>query len=873
MAEQKEELIIEINVTKSIENLGLMRQSLDQLIAQREELSEKSKAGDLQSTKALEMLNSTIRNQQLEYKATQRVLDGYVQSKKKEADTIDFANNSINENKALLKQLTAQYNDLKNPSTQATEKIKALSDALKQQESAVGNNTRNVGNYKADIISAAKEIKLFGVNASAIIDPLNKMKLGFSDAGGGVKGLASAFGAGTIGIVISAVQLLINVFQEFGGVADKVEQITAGLSGGFKAFVTGGSAIEAGKAIAALTAEIQLLEEAEARAILTNEQTNASIKHLQVAARDRTKTEGERIGLLKQADALAEKQWRDNNDRLTETALREEEIFEKKNSLTRLEVETAIFSNERIKQMYDFMNDAKIDAVRERVGAVVKLDGEEVKKLIENRVKLEQADEAYTDIVDKNQVRENKLLDDAQAKKDKALAEEKARNEKAAKEREAYVANLAKLETDFYLNERQKLEKSFTDKIATLKGDGERETELRLTIESEKQAALELFDKAAQDKRDQALKLRLEKERAARSEFLSKQLQIDLGYVDLSVATEEDKFKRKQEIQINYLEKQLDNAIQFLGADGSITKAELQGIEAIKLALAKAKAEMFPSKKDEKETFGSALGLDKETLKEISGGLQVAGQVIDGISNIASAATQVRLNEIDAETNAEIEKVNQSTLSEEEKIKKISAINAKANKEKYEAEKAAFETNKALQIVNAIIGTAVGVINAFQLGPIAGAIMAAVIAATGVAQIAVIASQSPPPPPSNFAKGVIGLDGDGSETSDSIPARLSKGESVITAKATKQFHRELAWMEQQVGNIPNYKFGHGNFANGLIGDGGYVARDTVRNADQSLMMSEAIRQGFRDIPSPTLSIVEFQNKVNSRNRSINISEA
>ena len=109
MAEQKEELIIEINVTKSIEQLGVMRQSLDELIAQREELSEKSKAGDLASTKALEMLNSTIRNQQLEYKATQRVLDGYVQSKKKEADTINFGNNSINENKALLKQLTAQY--------------------------------------------------------------------------------------------------------------------------------------------------------------------------------------------------------------------------------------------------------------------------------------------------------------------------------------------------------------------------------------------------------------------------------------------------------------------------------------------------------------------------------------------------------------------------------------------------------------------------------------------------------------------------------------------------------------------------------------------------------------------------------------------
>ena len=37
-----------------------------------------------------------------------------------------------------------------------------------------------------------------------------------------------------------------------------------------------------------------------------------------------------------------------------------------------------------------------------------------------------------------------------------------------------------------------------------------------------------------------------------------------------------------------------------------------------------------------------------------------------------------------------------------------------------------------------------------------------------------------------FAKGVVDLQGEGTETSDSIWARLSKGESVITAKGTKQ---------------------------------------------------------------------------------------
>ena len=47
-----------------------------------------------------------------------------------------------------------------------------------------------------------------------------------------------------------------------------------------------------------------------------------------------------------------------------------------------------------------------------------------------------------------------------------------------------------------------------------------------------------------------------------------------------------------------------------------------------------------------------------------------------------------------------------------------------------------------------------------------------------------------------FKDGVVNLDGAGDDRSDSIPARLSKGESVITAKATKNNMPELTFMNQ-----------------------------------------------------------------------------
>lgn len=62
----------------------------------------------------------------------------------------------------------------------------------------------------------------------------------------------------------------------------------------------------------------------------------------------------------------------------------------------------------------------------------------------------------------------------------------------------------------------------------------------------------------------------------------------------------------------------------------------------------------------------------------------------------------------------------------------------------------------------------------------AAAIAAAGMAAVTLSQINIINRQTP-----RFAKGVIGLRGKGTGTSDSIPAQLSNGESVMTAWETK----------------------------------------------------------------------------------------
>ena len=93
------------------------------------------------------------------------------------------------------------------------------------------------------------------------------------------------------------------------------------------------------------------------------------------------------------------------------------------------------------------------------------------------------------------------------------------------------------------------------------------------------------------------------------------------------------------------------------------------------------------------------------------------------------------------------------------------------------------EDAKTVAVFSAILGGIVAVVNAFRDG---GPVLAAITAALVAIEVG-LAIATPVP---QFAKGVVDLQGEGTGTSDSISAKLSKGESVITAKETSK-HKGL----------------------------------------------------------------------------------
>jgi len=102
--------------------------------------------------------------------------------------------------------------------------------------------------------------------------------------------------------------------------------------------------------------------------------------------------------------------------------------------------------------------------------------------------------------------------------------------------------------------------------------------------------------------------------------------------------------------------------------------------------------------------------------------------------------------------------------------------------EQFEIERAKRE--KERQVKQMIIQNFLNAIRALGTPPVPNFAAAGIAGAFGLAQV--VAAKA-----LGFKDGVIGLDGPGTGTSDSIPARLSRGESVITARATERSHNLL----------------------------------------------------------------------------------
>lgn len=142
----------------------------------------------------------------------------------KQANTITMSAAGSNaELRATLSLLTKQYNDLSKEERENTDtgvklknQIKGISDELKKNEGAVGDNRRSVGSYKEAI--------------GSVFDTLKKSGGSFGAAISGVQGFNTALAANPIGAVVQLLAALFNALKGNADVADFLTRATAGIT-------------------------------------------------------------------------------------------------------------------------------------------------------------------------------------------------------------------------------------------------------------------------------------------------------------------------------------------------------------------------------------------------------------------------------------------------------------------------------------------------------------------------------------------------------------------------------------------------------------------------------------------------------------------
>jgi hypothetical protein len=194
---------------------------------------------------------------------------------------------------------------------------------------------------------------------------------------------------------------------------------------------------------------------------------------------------------------------------------------------------------------------------------------------------------------------------------------------------------------------------------------------------------------------------------------------------------------------------------------------------------------------EEKKQIEIRKQLQSESIHLLSSTIEAAATIN---SNIANQQIQDIEDKSERESAILQSQYDQGIISKLEYEKRKAELDKKTRIEEAKVKKREFETNKQLALIQVAINAAQAISKtAGELGYPAAIPFIALAAANAALQIAVIESQPTP----KFAKGVVGLKGKGTGTSDEIHAMLSKGESVIIADESSKHEGLLKAMNKR----------------------------------------------------------------------------
>jgi len=420
---------------------------------------------------------------------------------KEEAELLSQLNKRLDENNAFIKNNSSAYERQKIGIGDYTSGVKegilqtGLFGGKLQGVTQIFQSFSPVFNtLNADIKNTINQMNIFGsstqtagTQATNTAEGTQQLTIaqkalagGLNIATGAARVFTLALAATGIGLIIGAVVLLIGYFKTFDPVVDALEQAFSAVGAAVRVFQQAlvsifsslqnlgkflsdpigslkdlaGAMGEAASAAADLKERQQELEDAQRIQSVANKRQEGEINRLLLQAKDRAKSEQERIDLLNKAEKINQDNFKQNkklSQEQTETAIEASRIA---GQLTEKEVKDL----QRIGTAYalKLLNQGKI--TEEEVKLIE--DAENTKIEIYNRSTAEQ---------EKIQNKRNQQIEKQEAEAKKIAEEEAKRQEKAiedAKKRMEASIKAMQTELDLYIESQGERKKSMEDQLA-----------------------------------------------------------------------------------------------------------------------------------------------------------------------------------------------------------------------------------------------------------------------------------------------------------------------------------------------------------------------------------------------------------------------
>lgn len=796
---------------------------------------------------------------------------------------VDAAKGSNDQLRAQLSLMTKEYNGLSKEQRENSARgaelagqIKNISDKLKANESAIGDNRRNVGNYEGALRSVIGTLGEAGGSVGKFGNGLLGVADGFKAAGGGVKGFGMALMSLGLPLIIAGITALVNVFKSFKPVADAVEESVVALKAAFGALISGGDILEAVSQSRAMLEVMRDLEDSQKAFAISAQKYSNEIAKLIVASKDRTKTDQERLAIVAKANKLEEEYFNASVARINKEIKAREGEFMRKNKITQAELALlaegtsaqALALRARLEKGADY-NEDELAQLQDKLVERAKLEGESLvlQEKLANRTNQLQSemDKERQAISDKESADRAK----AQAEREKEAEKRAAIAAKELADAQAQAAKMREIAEAFTrerMSESDRMAFDIEERAEVLRNAGVAEVEINKWI-------LEQIETAERESKEARL--------AEEIELIQGREQLELSAAEVAIKNTEQLEVEKAKIQIKYAGQRIAALREAAMLDGILTEQELNNIQLLENAIKKLQGVVKDGEEggEKPKTLGQMLGLSEDDMANIMAAIQVVQAATAAAQQVTSAIYEQRIDDIDRELSAQLTAIDRSSASEEEKQTRKTALEKQAARERYQIELEQFRIAKALNIVMIIANTASAIMAQMSNPtPYAGIALAAIAGVMGAVQLGVAAAQQPPPPPKLAQGGVlvgpshseggipVSVDGRGGYEAEG-------GEIVLTKGVYRDPHlRQIASDINVAGGGVPIVSKVGKFAMGgaLGGSTTFAARSaTAGNGITQQQMAQAMSDAMVNAPAPVVRVSDI-NRVSSDVRRVQV---